>query len=538
MKFEKIFTRADEDLLQDILGDKVIRLLSTLDETSSYNKYLRDLVINLHGYEGLLLNSKYRALLYDLLREDEARHLGKIVGVEDYSSLNQLFVNLKRKNIRRGSLAEENLFRYFELIPPIVEDKTLPESVFNANGGYSLFQHQRRAVYELKRHLSCEPYRVMLHMPTGSGKTRTAMNVIAEHFRNYEPTVVVWLANTEELCEQAVEEFSKAWGYLGDRNLNIQRFWGSHNINISNLNDSFVVAGLSKTINSIRSSDGIGFIGKLANKCSLVVMDEAHQAIAPTYKLVLDTLFYVGKENKLLGLTATPGRTWNDIDADEELANYFGKRKVKLFVEGYDSPIDYLINEGYLAAVHFESLFHNSEVLTDIDIENVSKAIDVPVKVLIKLGEDYQRNLKILYEAQTLMKKHKRILVFAPSVESSNIYACVLNARGYKAYSLTGETPNIRRKEIIDDYKSQSEDHIAICNYGILTTGFDAPQTSAALIARPTTSLVLYSQMVGRAIRGIKAGGNEVAEIVTIVDNNLPGFRDIAESFNNWEDVW
>jgi superfamily II DNA or RNA helicase len=77
-----------------------------------------------------------------------------------------------------------------------------------------------------------------------------------------------------------------------------------------------------------------------------------------------------------------------------------------------------------------------------------------------------------------------------------------------------------------------------LCNFGILTTGFDAPRTSAALIARPTTSLVLYSQMVGRAIRGIRAGGNEFATVVTAVDSGLPGFGDVGEAFLNWEDVW
>jgi superfamily II DNA or RNA helicase len=75
-------------------------------------------------------------------------------------------------------------------------------------------------------------------------------------------------------------------------------------------------------------------------------------------------------------------------------------------------------------------------------------------------------------------------------------------------------------------------------NYGILTTGFDAPRVSAAIIARPTMSLVLYSQMVGRATRGIKAGGNKEAEILTVVDKSLPGFNNVAEAFLNWEDVW
>ena len=62
--------------------------------------------------------------------------------------------------------------------------------------------------------------------------------------------------------------------------------------------------------------------------------------------------------------------------------------------------------------------------------------------------------------------------------------------------------------------------------------------TSAAIIARPTKSLVLYSQMVGRAIRGPKVGGTLDAEIWTVIDQNLPGFRDISEAFLNWEDVW
>ena len=70
-----------------------------------------------------------------------------------------------------------------------------------------------------------------------------------------------------------------------------------------------------------------------------------------------------------------------------------------------------------------------------------------------------------------------------------------------------------------------------LCNYGILTTGFDAPQTSAIVIARPTKSYVLYAQMVGRGIRGIKAGGNKTCEISTVIDSNINDFIDITEVF-------
>ena len=64
-----------------------------------------------------------------------------------------------------------------------------------------------------------------------------------------------------------------------------------------------------------------------------------------------------------------------------------------------------------------------------------------------------------------------------------------------------------------------------LCNFGVLTTGFDAPQTSAALIARPTKSLVLYSQMVGRATRGHAVRGNREAVVRTIVDTSLPALE-------------
>jgi superfamily II DNA or RNA helicase len=94
------------------------------------------------------------------------------------------------------------------------------------------------------------------------------------------------------------------------------------------------------------------------------------------------------------------------------------------------------------------------------------------------------------------------------------------------------------RAHIISDFKGESEKSMVLCNYGVLTTGFDAPRTSCVIIARPTKSLVLYSQMVGRAIRGPQAGGNQKALIVTVNDPTLPGFGNVEAAFVNWEDVW
>ena len=109
-------------------------------------------------------------------------------------------------------------------------------------------------------------------------------------------------------------------------------------------------------------------------------------------------------------------------------------------------------------------------------------------------------------EVERLAKNHCRILLFAATVDHANLLAAVLRARGLQTDAITGKSPSVTRARIIEQYKTPSDAVHIICNFGVLTTGFDAPQTSTALIARPTKSLVLYSQMVGRAIRGVKAG--------------------------------
>ena len=77
-----------------------------------------------------------------------------------------------------------------------------------------------------------------------------------------------------------------------------------------------------------------------------------------------------------------------------------------------------------------------------------------------------------------------------------------------------------------------------LINYDVLTTGFDAPKTKIAIISRPTTSIVLYHQMIGRVVRGEKQGGNKACKVLTVVDTFLPGYKNLSDSFYFWEDIW
>jgi superfamily II DNA or RNA helicase len=278
---------------------------------------------------------------------------------------------------------------------------------------------------------------------------------------------------------------------------------------------------------------------RLGDRTSLTVADEAHQAIAPTYRTVIDMLANKHPEGRLLGLSATPGRTWADIDKDTLLAEFFGRKKVTLDVEGYPDAVEYLMANGYLARPSFRTLnYEPGPTLGQPDLEALSSALDVPEALLEELGYDEQRNLRIVTAVEELTARHNRIIVFASSVAHSHLIRAVLSARGHEALVVTGEMEQGVRERAIRRYKGNAPEPIVMCNFGVLTTGFDAPKTSAAVIARPTRSLVLYSQMVGRATRGPRAGGNETAEILTVVDPSLPGFGDVAEAFKNWEDVW
>jgi DNA repair protein RadD len=534
VEFDRLLSRADEETLQTMLGRSSVRLITLLDPSSANPTRLRELLLSLHTREELLASKKSRALLFDLLRPREAELLAKTLGIR---TPGDVYEALKGANIRAGSESGRLLYNFFELQVPEGEGREERPSMERCAAQYPLFEHQRRAAREIKEQLSQDPRRVLLHMPTGSGKTRTAMHIIVDHLRAREPTGVMWLAYGEELCEQAATEFLQAWRQLGDRDVPVHRFWGAHDLNPDEVHDGLVVAGLAKTFRAAKQS--IQFIAKLGRRCSLVVIDEAHQAVAETYKLVLDALVLPYRETALLGLTATPGRTWSDINADEELAEFFARRKVSLHVPGYASPVDYLVAEGYLARTTYRSLLHQAGLrLSDADLKYIREGLELPDRILNKLAEDEQRNLRIVLEIEDLLKRHSRILVFAISVEHARLLSSVLRVRGHAADYVTGSTSPAERERLIRDFRSDSPEPRVLCNYGVLTTGFDAPRTSAAVIARPTKSLVLYSQMAGRAIRGVRAGGNERAEIVTVADTDLPGFGELVEAFNNWEDVW
>ncbi len=559
-----VLDRLDTSSLQALYPYDAYNLVLRIAKRQSSEDLQKSLLESLSVTE-LLSTEESRQMVLSVLQANETRQLLAAYGMKDAGTngenLRQLDAVLREKSNESHGL--DPFFLTFGADPRELEvdDEELEVVVTpfatEAQAGYPLHPYQRDV---LNRVVKCyrgdenrlPATRALLHMPTGSGKTRTAMVLACRYLMSHPKGLVIWLADTYELCSQAAEEFLHAWHHLGDRNIPLYRIYGKldESPDYAKIEHGFVVATLQSATSARRkeTEGDLRTLSALASHRPFVIVDEAHKAPAPQYKKTIETLLPVtlgSHKARLLGLSATPGRATNDRDADQPLVRMFGGNIFSLRVEGYPTPIDFLTDEGYLAKAVFRqvpsTISFDTLKLTQSEREgHISK--DRLSELLRYIGDDVERNFLIFEELKKLTEKHQRIIFFAASVAQSKRMAYVLRLAGIAAKSVSAEdtTPSERVRTIhwFKTSRAKALEARIICNYGILTTGFDAPETSAVLIGRPTQSLVLYSQMVGRGLRGLKAGGNAEAEIVTVVDHAIKGFSDVSAAFTNWNDSW
>ena len=549
LKIARMLKRIGEDDIQRLFFSKTAILILGLlrGEGSRTPSKLREHISSNFPHDEMLRSSKIRHLLLNTLRQEEAEKLLHEIGTK-FSKSEDIYELLNKTRFSKNSGSEKILFRFFEEEPPLQEDDVnatpLKKEVEKITVKHGLFPHQRHAFYNIIASIeSSKMRRCLLHMPTGSGKTTTAMRVVSSIFSNSSPVMVVWLAYSEDLCEQAIDEFKNTWEHVGDRDIRVFRYFGKHSPDLLGMTkiskESFVVASLSKV--QMADKKQSVFLSTLADRTDMVVMDEAHQATAPTYKTVLQQLVEKRpKHIRLLGLSATPGRPPSDPTESDKLARFFNRTKVTLSVRGYRNPVKYLMDNDYLAKPVLRPVRADGR-LTEDDVRRIAKSpLDIPEDILRRIGRDSRRTLKVIGQILDLAEsgKHRRIMVFGASIENSRDIYMILTALGYKAFHVDSNTSFETRERSIHEFRSETDDVVIMCNFGVFTTGFDAPRTSAAVIARPTKSIILYSQMAGRAMRGKKVGGNANCEIRTITDINLPHFTRLTDGFFSWEDVW
>ena len=405
--------------------------------------------------------------------------------------------------------------------------------------------------------------RMLVHMPTGTGKTKTSMHIIINYinFTLEKEGVVIWIAHTIELLQQAYDTFVAVWNHLGDGQINAYKLWGNKNISDTDMPlNGIVFCGLSKLMSIADSHQNL--YERLKKDCRLVVFDEAHKAAAPQTRIVIEELMRMpqGYENRaLVGLTATPGRTTEDSYANNLLTNMFGNKLIHI-----DSDILNQINYGKLRALNTVAetniikYFQERRILAKMlpqrltyrkdfseqELKTLSGTLrdlgyddkEYTADQLKVLARNKERNLAIMQQLRQLQTDKKPTIVFACSVDHAKMLSAMLTLEEIPNSLVLGEMDPMDRKRAIEVFKKKDSGVDVIINYEVLTTGFDSKNIKCVFITRPTKSIVLYSQMLGRGLRGPLMGGNEECTLIDI-DDNLQTF-DNETAFSHFNDYW
>jgi len=557
MKIVKFLTKLGSNQLLKQLNPRTIELLKHFNILeNATTKKIASLFISSLGYEKIFRNKEIRDSLIDTLNSSEIKNLTDSIKKVDKANYYKHLKNFKFTKNSKEYFAIKKFFG-IEAQVEIKDEKETEDLTISLKKGneseikslYPLFKHQIKASQECLDILKSKKPRVFLHMPTGSGKTRTAINVMCSLIREKtEKFVIVWLANKEELCDQAFEEFFRAWQILGNQKIRVSKHFGGIRSNLEKIveysenNSAVIFSSLDMMYEDL--TNNISSIIKLSHNVGLVVMDEAHLTIAKTYKNIIEIL--APTENTgILGLSATPGRSYRNVEEDIKLKDFYYGQKVNLKIKNEKNIIEWLIKEKYLAKVEIEKINFESDLaklFKQKEIENeilrVREGKDYSKTFRDKISNDNERVELILDLIKEQSLNREKILVFASSKNNAIAIADLLNMDGYSSGCITSDTDPTFRREIIQDFKKLNSKINILVNYDVLTTGFDAPKTKIAIITRPTTSIVLYHQMIGRVVRGEKQGGNKTCKVLTVVDTYLPGYRDLADSFYFWEDIW
>lgn len=323
--------------------------------------------------------------------------------------------------------------------------------------------------------------RILIVLPTGAGKTTYAAFLVKAESASGK----VWfIAHRKELIDQCSNRLDQ-WGVdHGIIQGNHPRF---------NLRRNVQVASVQTLVNRLQdpARSGVSVEG-----LSLVIIDEAHRSTASSYQQIVDML---PPDVLVLGLTATPCRL-----NGKPLGMFYQKMIVGA------QPAD-LVEGGYLMEPRIFTV-DSAESSTagvrmsggDFDRRELSAVMDRP-RLVGGIVEHWEE----------LCGRGKRTVVFGCGVEHAQHVGAAFRERGYSVGHVDAKTPMEVRKGVLDALAQGNIDIVTNC--GILTEGWDLPLLDCVVLARPTVSLSLYLQMVGRVLR--PAEGKREALVIDHADN-------------------
>lgn len=384
----------------------------------------------------------------------------------------------------------------------------------------------------------------MVSLPTGGGKTRIAVEAFLEWMqrRFEENKYLIWIAQSEELCEQCISCIEDIWSNKEFvLPLRIYRYFATYDPEEHDLQGGVIVCNIQKIYSQLNTINKPK-IEMILQRTGAVIIDEAHRASTKMYDVFLELAQKVngGRLFPLCGLSATPGRR----KIEEEGYKLINRFEANLIVPEFkeennkyrEHPLQYFKDKGYLSKTK-HVLFKGDKIyqLSENELRELKKDRDAeyPAVFLKKIAEDNENNQRILNELVKI-EKGRSVLVYTCTVQQAKFFSLYMARKGYSAAFIDSDTKISLRRRMIAEFKNKNIQFLF--NYGVLTTGFDAPKVEYIVLARPIRSEILYEQIIGRGIRGPKFGGTELCTIIDFFDNSI--IQGEPRSFERFRDYW
>lgn len=299
--------------------------------------------------------------------------------------------------------------------------------------------------------------RTLLVLPTGTGKTIVFASVAADQVRAGDRVLI--LAHRGELLEQAADKLQRSTGLVS----------AVEKAEASCLNSWYrVVVGSVQTLQRPTRLERFPH-----DYFGTIIIDEAHHAITDGYRRILD---YFGSA-KVLGVTATPDR--GDM---RNLGEVFDSL-------AYEYKLTDAIREGYLCKIMAQTIPLKLDIST-VGMSGGDYAVG-------DLGTALDPYLEQIAAEMAVRCADRKTVVFLPLIKTSQKFRDLLNAHGFRAAEVNGQSAD--RREVLDDFAAGK--YNVLCNSMLLTEGWDCPSVDCVVVLRPTKVRSLYSQMVGRGTR-------------------------------------
>lgn len=299
--------------------------------------------------------------------------------------------------------------------------------------------------------------KTLLVLPTGTGKTIVFSAVTEEAVRRGGRVLI--LAHRGELLEQAADKLEKSTGLRSS---------------LEKAESSCLGSWYRVAVGSVQSLQRPSRLDRFApDYFTNIIIDEAHHCLSDGYQRVLEHF----SAAKVLGVTATPDR--GDM---RSLGQYFETL-------AYEYTLVQAIRDGYLSPIKAMTVPLRLD-LSSVGVQNGDFKVG-------DLGTALDPYLDAIADEMLKNCADRKTVVFLPLVKTSQKFRDILNAKGFRAAEVNGESDD--RAEVLRDFEAGK--YNVLCNSMLLTEGWDCPSVDCVIVLRPTKIRSLYSQMVGRGTR-------------------------------------